>query len=499
MSTEDVIMDAEINKVEEEEKKEEKAEAEEEEEEEEKKDEVFEEENITEDGKLKKKIIKKGKGWKTPAKGSEVTVHYDGRLVDGTPFDSSRTRGEPFKFKLGMGQVIKGWDKGVKSMKKGEKATFTIHHDLAYGAAGSPPTIPANATLVFDVELLSWQDETDLTKDGGVLKKVEKEGEGYETPKEDSVVSLKYTLKVGGHLKQEKYDAKYVIGAEELLPGLEKIVESMKKGEICKAKIKPQYAYGEQGNDELNILPNATLEYEIELLDFTKEKQAWEMETPEKFEACEKAKKEGNDLFVAGKVERARKKYKKALGLVDSDYSMKDDEKENAKKLKLPCYLNLAACLLKLKDWKEVIENCNKALEMEPNNAKGLFRRGQAFSELDEWEDARRDLNKALILEPNNKQVKVEIGRLQKKINAQNNKDKKRFKNLFDRLSVEEAREKADERKRKKLEEEEKKKQGKKEHEETKKEHEHEHEHKEKEKEEKSMEVDHHTEQKEQD
>ncbi len=97
--------------------------------------------------------LKEGDGAVATA-GQTVTVHYVGTLTNGTKFDSSRDRGQGFTFKLGAGQVIKGWDHGVAGMKIGELRKLTIPSDMAYGDRGFPPVIPANATLIFEVELL---------------------------------------------------------------------------------------------------------------------------------------------------------------------------------------------------------------------------------------------------------------------------------------------------------------------------------------------------------
>lgn len=111
--------------------------------------------DISGDGGLLKKVTQEGTG-ECPKAFDEIEAHYTGTLDDGTVFDSSRTRGKVFKFTLGKGQVIKGWDEGFASMKKGEKALLRCRSDYAYGDAGQG-TIPAKATLTFDVELLDFR------------------------------------------------------------------------------------------------------------------------------------------------------------------------------------------------------------------------------------------------------------------------------------------------------------------------------------------------------
>ncbi|KAF8501040.1 hypothetical protein F5888DRAFT_1609427 [Russula emetica] len=99
-------------------------------------------------------IITPGDGTTFPKRGDTVTIHYVGTLPDGKKFDSSRDRGIPFVTKIGIGSVIKGWDEGVPQLSLGQKARLTVTPDYAYGARGFPPVIPANATLIFEVELI---------------------------------------------------------------------------------------------------------------------------------------------------------------------------------------------------------------------------------------------------------------------------------------------------------------------------------------------------------
>ena len=108
---------------------------------------------VTTDSGLQYEILTTGKG--EPAKnGDLVSVHYTGWLDDGTKFDSSVDRGQPFQFMVGAGQVIKGWDEGVEGMLPGEKRKLVIPSELGYGEQGAGGVIPGGATLTFDVELL---------------------------------------------------------------------------------------------------------------------------------------------------------------------------------------------------------------------------------------------------------------------------------------------------------------------------------------------------------
>ncbi|MBT6274445.1 MAG: peptidylprolyl isomerase [Chromatiales bacterium] len=101
-------------------------------------------------------VTRQGSGTTKPQRGTTVSVHYVGRLADGTKFDSSVDRGEPIKVPIGMGKVIKGWDEGIMDMTKGERRTLVIPPELAYGKRGYPGVIPPNSTLVFETELVDF-------------------------------------------------------------------------------------------------------------------------------------------------------------------------------------------------------------------------------------------------------------------------------------------------------------------------------------------------------
>ncbi|CAE7746193.1 FKBP65 [Symbiodinium sp. CCMP2456] len=180
--------------------------------------------------------------WKRPQRGDEVTVHYVGTLQsDGSEFDSSRSRGRPFVFTLGRGEVIKGWDLGVATMKKGEVSKFTFAPEFAYGENGSPPKIPENATLVFEVELISWRSKSDLFGDEGVILTRVTEGSGWRTRQRGARLS-----ESGGPIAK----------------ACDKALQSMKVGEEVQLKCSKDYAYGDRSPDGATVTIKLSQIYE---------------------------------------------------------------------------------------------------------------------------------------------------------------------------------------------------------------------------------------------
>jgi peptidylprolyl isomerase len=216
-----------------------------------------------------------------PQPGDIVAVHYRGMLEDGTEFDNSYDRGEPLTFPLGQGRVIRGWDEGIALLNEGGKAKLILPPDLAYGEAGAGSVIPPNATLNFEVELVSIspgapdapaevEEAQYVTTDSG-LKYVDLEvGEGP-APEEGQTVSVHYT----GWLEDgTKFDSSldrgqpfsFVLGAGRVIRGWDEGVATMKVGGKRQLVIPPDLGYGETGAGEV-IPPNATLIFEVELLD----------------------------------------------------------------------------------------------------------------------------------------------------------------------------------------------------------------------------------------
>ncbi|MCD6367433.1 MAG: FKBP-type peptidyl-prolyl cis-trans isomerase [Bacteroidales bacterium] len=229
---------------------------------------------------LKYKILEHGKG-KQAVAGSIVSVHYTGKFLNDTVFDSSYKRGKPIDFTLGEGQVIKGWDEGIALLHVGDKAEFLIPPELGYGNKQTG-SIPANSTLKFEVELMAVKDpivvkeydvkgKDTITTDSGLQYII------VENAKKNAVVAdsgHKVQVHYSGYLTDGKmFDSsvkrgqpfEFDLGANRVIKGWDEGVALMKEGEKCRFVIPYQLAYGERGYPGA-IPPKATLIFDVELL-----------------------------------------------------------------------------------------------------------------------------------------------------------------------------------------------------------------------------------------
>lgn len=222
-------------------------------------------EKTTESG-LKIETVLEGDG-ALAEPGKEVSVHYTGWLMDGKKFDSSVDFFQPFHFVLGRGKVIPGWDEGVMGMKVGGKRKLIIPPHLAYGAKGAGGgVVPPDATLKFEVELLEVYAAEPVVESEDL---VEGSGAVAET---GNKVSVHYT---GWLTDGSKFDSsldrsapfEFTLGAGMVISGWDNGVPGMKVGGKRKLTIPPRLGYGEKGAAGGTIPPNATLIFEIELLE----------------------------------------------------------------------------------------------------------------------------------------------------------------------------------------------------------------------------------------
>ncbi|MDI6828440.1 MAG: FKBP-type peptidyl-prolyl cis-trans isomerase [Armatimonadota bacterium] len=213
--------------------------------------------------------VRVGKGM-TPLKGEVCKFHYAGWLTNGVKFDSSYDRNEPFEFTLGGGEVIQGWEELASTMRAGGKRRAYIPPELAYGSEGRPPLIPRNATLYFEMELLEIQTPGEVTTESGLKYADLYAGDGKLVESGDNVL-IHYSLWLSDGTKLEStHDTdspiSFTIGNGEVIKGLEDGVVGMRSGGRRKLTVPPSLAYGEQGNPQKKIPPNATLIYEVEVL-----------------------------------------------------------------------------------------------------------------------------------------------------------------------------------------------------------------------------------------
>ncbi|XP_076870566.1 peptidyl-prolyl cis-trans isomerase FKBP5 isoform X3 [Brachyhypopomus gauderio] len=374
------------------------------------------------------KIVKRhGIEGENPMIGDKVYVHYTGKLLNGKKFDSSYDRKEPFVFNVGKGQVIKAWDIGVCSMQKGEMCLLLCKPEYGYGSTGSPPKVPPNSNLLFQVELLSFRGE-ELTEDGGILRRIK--------------VKVHLEGRCDGRLF-EKRDVTFVVGESEdkgVPLGVDRAMEKMQKGECCLLYLKPKYGFGKEGKPEYNIGPNAELLYEVTLKDFQKAKESWEMDLNDKLDQAVQVKQKGTHYFKSGRYYHAIIQYQRIVSWLEMECGVGREQQQAIQALLLVAHLNLALCYLRLREYSQTVENCNKVMELDSENEKALYRRGEARLLQNEFSLALMDFRQVLRVNPSNRAARCRITVCQRKMREHHERDKKIYANMFQRFAEHDAK-----------------------------------------------------------
>lgn len=389
----------------------------------------------TKDGGILKEIIKEGSGDDKPVPTDKVSVHYVGTLLDGTKFDSSRDRNQKFEFEIGKGAVIKGWDIGVATMKRGEICRLICKPEYAYGETGSGDKIGPNETLIFEVELFDFVgDDISEGKDHSIVRRILKRGEGWAKPSDCSIVDVTFK---GIHEDRvfDERTVKFTISEgflQNIPEGLEHAITRMTKGEHSQIKLKSK---GLIGLDKFQIPKNAHVEYLITLNNFEKGIDKWSMSESDKISESEKLKKRAGELFKAGHYYVACRKYKSITEYLKSVNSESDYEKKKTNELLLAAHANLAICHLKLGEHAECIRACDKAIELDPKNEKCFFRRGQSQMAMSGYEEAIRDFEQVLKINSSNNLATEHIQTCQDHLKQYQKKEKQLYANIFAKMA----------------------------------------------------------------
>ena len=232
---------------------------------------------------------------------------------------------------------------------------------------------------------------------------------------------------LGGYKVGEQCEITVGEGDTILSEHFDKVVISMKEKETCYVKSKLD-AKGVKIDDVVS--KEKGLKFNMTLLEMNRAADSSELEQDERIERAQHLKDKGTDLFKAGNLEFAEKRYKRALEYLadmDAHSGMWEELKAQQTTLKCQCHLNLAACYLKEDKFEKVIGHCTQGLEIDGQNIKGLFRRGQAYTKLHKYDEARQDLSQGLQLDPQNKAIANQLATL----NSLVKKEKQMYQRMF--------------------------------------------------------------------
>ncbi|KAG2325025.1 hypothetical protein Bca4012_039516 [Brassica carinata] len=389
-----------------------------------------------------KKIVNEGEGWESPREPYEVKARISAKSGDGQVILSHKE--EPYFFTFGKSEVPKGLEIGIGTMARKEKAVIYVRKQ--YLTESPLMHIAQDLEEVhFEVELVHFIQVRDMLGDGRLIKRRIRDGRGefpMDCPLQDSRLSIHYRGMLLNEDKTVFYDSRIenddqpleFSSGEGLVPeGFEMCTRLMLPGEIALVTCPPDYAYDKFPRPP-GVPEGAHVQWEIELLGFETPRDWTGLDFQTIMNDAENIRSTGNRLFKEGKFELAKAKYEKVLREFNHVNPQDDEEGKVFGDARNMLHLNVAACLLKLGEWRKSVETCNKVLEAKPGHAKGLYRRGMAYMAGGEYEDARNDFNMMIKVDKSSEaDATAALLKLKHKEQEAESKARKQFKGLFDK------------------------------------------------------------------
>ncbi|KAF1621268.1 Peptidyl-prolyl cis-trans isomerase FKBP5, partial [Eudyptes chrysolophus] len=362
------------------------------------------------------KIIKRpGSKDESPMIGDKVYVHYKGKLANGKKFDSSRDRNEPFVFSLGKGEPV--WGGLVCTASRPRGARLACRASCARGEAGDGmQEMPMGWDRCCCAASPAGSPPHPITLAGaGARATASPRCWGMSLP---TLLFPFWALLFGRVFPPVGLRWTNRLAQGEVLNLAGKATWSCRCGGLpCSAGIAPSV--------------------------YLQAKESWEMDTKEKLEQAAVVKEKGTMYFKEGKYLQAVIQYGKIVSWLEMEYGLSEKESKASDSFLLAAFLNLAMCYLKLREYAKAVECCDKALGLDQDNEKGLYRRGEARLLMNEFELAKCDFQKVLEVNPQNKAAKSQISVCQKKTKEHNERDRRIYANMFAKFAERDAKEAA--------------------------------------------------------
>mmetsp|Transcript_54444 Transcript_54444/g.127100 ORF Transcript_54444/g.127100 Transcript_54444/m.127100 type:complete len:675 (-) Transcript_54444:160-2184(-) len=320
----------------------------------------------------------------------------------------------------------------LMDMRMGQIQMVRVAPELASTIPGlQDHGVPEDAVVEYDIELLNIMtlEDVSVLKNGGLMKKTIKEGEGYDKIVEGAKVSVKLQVSDKGTRILDEKEVNFEAASGEYCVALDEVILKMKPKEVCEVRCADSAL---SKDDKLGILPQAgsQITLGIEVLEAEKI-ELYTSDDSLRVEHCTKRKEVGTRFFQAGEWRRALLRYQHIIRTLSYLEHWEDAEaRKAAVTLRRVAHLNAAMCLLKLEAWRAAEEEANEVLKEEPDNVKALFRRGQALNQLAEYRDAEQCFRKCLEFDKENKEATRMVLKVRQSLKAESEKEKLMFSKM---------------------------------------------------------------------